>query len=158
MKERTILFIFGIVVFIFFSAQAFACGPHEKKGRGEKFHSHDREVMGALQLTDAQKDTLHALCEEAKGAANWKKIEELQASLSERVLADQESSEAGCEEIINQIVELRSQMVKNRLEHWIKFVEILDSDQTKILADRLKELKKKRPQQRQHMKKYFPFP
>ncbi|MCD6223925.1 MAG: Spy/CpxP family protein refolding chaperone [Deltaproteobacteria bacterium] len=160
MKERTTLFLFGIVVFIFFSAQVFAYGPCEKNRHKGKFQGHAREVMEALQLTDAQKDDLHALCKVSREtvAANWKKIEELQASLTERVLGDSESSETGYEKMINQVAELRAQMVKNRLEHWIKFVEILDSDQKEILAGRLKELRKKRPQQRMHMKKYFPFP
>ena len=160
MKKRTTLFIFGIVVFIFFSAQAFAYGPHEKgMGKGG-FHHNAREVMEALQLTDAQQDELHALCKVSgeKVAANWKKFEELQASLSEKVLTTSKSSEAGCEEIINQIAELKSRMVKNRLEHWIKFVKILDSDQKEILSGRLKEFKKKRLKQKMHIKRYFPFP
>ena len=160
MKERTTLFLFGIVVFIFFSAQAFAYGPCEKDRHKGKFQGHAREVMEALQLTDAQKDDLHALCKVSKEtvSANWKKFEELQASLTESVLTGPESSETGYGEIINQIAELRAQMVKKRLEHWVKFVKILDSDQKEILSGRLKELRKKRPQQRMHMKKYFPFP
>ncbi|MCD6274250.1 MAG: Spy/CpxP family protein refolding chaperone [Deltaproteobacteria bacterium] len=160
MKKRTTLFLFGIVVFIFFSAQAFAYGPCEKERHKGKFQGHAREVMEALQLTDAQKDDLHALCKVSREtvSANWEKFKELQASLTESVLADSESSETGYGEIINQIAELRAQMVKNRLEHWIKFVEILDSEQKEILSGRLKELRKKRPQQRMHMKKYFPFP
>lgn len=160
MEKRTTLFLFGIIIFIFFSAQAFAYGPHEKEGRRGNFHGHARKVMGALHLTDAQKDNLHGLCEESRErvAANWEKFEKLQANLSERVLGGTESSETGYNEIINQISELRAQMVRNRLEHWIKFVEILDSEQKEILADRLKELRKKRPKQRTHLKKYFPFP
>ena len=160
MKKRTTLFLFGIVVFIFFSAQAFTNGPYEKERHKEKFHSHAREVMKGLQLADAQKDALRALRKGSQEtvAANWKKFKELQAILTERVLADSESSKTGYGKIINQIAELRAQMVKNRLEDWIKFVEILNSDQKEILADRLKELRKKRLQQRMHLKRYFPFP
>ena len=160
MKKRATLFLFGIVVFIFFSAQAFAHGPHGKEMYKGKFQGHAKEVMGALQLTDAQKNDLHALCKGSREtvAANWEKFKKLQANLSERVLTGQESSETEYKEIINQISELRAQMVRNRLGHWIKFTEILDSDQKKILAGRLKELRKKRPQQRMHMKRYFPFP
>lgn len=161
MKKRHTLFLFGIVVFIFFSAQAFACGPHEKERPRGKFRNHAQEVMKALQLTDVQKNDLHASCEKSRETvgANWKNLEELQARLSESVLAGSESSEVEYdEEIINQIAELRAQMVKNRLENWIKFVEILDSEQKEILAGRLKELRKKRPKQRMHLKRYFPFP
>ncbi len=160
MKKRTPLFLFGIVVFIFFSAQAFAYGSHGKEMRKGKFRSHAREVMEALQLTDAQKDELHALCEgnRERIAGNWKKFEELQSSLSEKVLAGSGSSETECAEMINQIAELKAQVVKNRLEHWIKFVAILDSDQKEILSGRLKELRKQRPKQKMHMKRYFPFP
>ena len=160
MKKRTTLFLFGIVVFIFFSAQAFAYGQYGKERHKGKFHGHARDVMEALQLTDAQKDDLHALCKMSSEtvAANWEKFKGLQTRLTEKVLNDSESSEAECEEIINEISELRAQMVKNRLGHWIKFVKILDSDQKEILSGRLKELRKKRPQQRMHMKQYFPFP
>lgn len=160
MKERTTLFMFVIVIFIFFSTQVFARGPHGKERPMGKFHGHAKEVMEALQLTDDQKNDLHKLCKVSgeKIADNWKKIEELQASLSEKVLLTTGTSKSGHDKIINQIADLRSQMIKNRLKHWIKFVEILDSDQKKILAGRLKELKKKRPQQRKHMNKYFPFP
>jgi len=160
MKERTTLFLFGIVVFIFFSAQAFAYGSCEKERHRGKFQGHAREVMQAIQLTDAQKDDLHTLCKVSKEAvaANWKKLEELQASLTERDLADSESSETGYGEIINQIAEVRAQMVKNRLEHWIKFVEILDAEQKDILSGRLKELRKRRSTQKMHMRRSFPFP
>ena len=160
MKNRTRLFLFVTVVFIFFSARAFARGPYEQDRRMEKFHNHAREVMEALQLTDAQKQKLHALCEGAreKGDINWNKFEELQTGLSEKVLAATGSSKAECNKIINQIAELRAQMVKNRLEHWIKFVEILDSEQKDILAGRLKELRKRRSNQRMHTRRYFPFP
>ena len=162
MKKRTTLFIFGVVVFVFFSAQAFAYGSNEKgmcKGKGG-FHHNAQEVMEALQLTDAQRDELHSMCKVSreKIAANWKKFEELQASLSEIVLTTPKSSEDGCEEIINQIAELKSQMVKNRLEQWVKFAKILDSDQKEILSGRLKEVRTKRSKQKMHMKRYFPFP
>jgi len=160
MKKRCTFFLFVTVVFIFFSTQAFAFGPHEKERPGGKFRTHAREVMKTLQLTDDQKDDLHASCEKSRETVNtnWKKFEKLQAELSESVLAGTGSSGDGCEEIINQIAELRAQMVKNRLENWIKFVEILDSEQKEILAGRLKELRKKRPKQRMHLKRYFPFP
>jgi len=160
MKKRRTFFLFVTVVFIFFSAQAFAFGPQEKERPRGKFRSHAREVMKALQLTDVQKDDLHASCEKSRETVNtnWKKLEELQAKLSESVLARTGSSGDGCKKIINQIAELRAQMVKNRLENWIKFVEILDSEQKEILAGRLKELRKKRPKQRMHLKRYFPFP
>ena len=160
MKERTRLFMFVSVIFIFFSAQAFAyeqCGKRVHKG---KFKGYAKEVMAALQLTDAQKDKLHTLCKMSckSNTGNWEKFKQLQSSLSEKVLAGQESSKTGYDELINQIADLRSQMIKNRLKHWIKFVEILDSDQKKILAGRLKELSNKHPEQRKHMKRYFPFP
>lgn len=163
MKKRRTFFLFVTVVFIFFSAQAFAFGPQEKGRPRGKFRSHAREVMKALQLTDVQKDNLHVLCEKSRETvgANWKKLEELQARLSESVLASTGASGEGYEETVNQIAqiaELRAQMVKNRLENWIKFVEILDSEQKEILAGRLKELRKKRPKQRMHLKRYFPFP
>ena len=160
MKKRATLFLFGIVVFIFFSAQAFAHRPYEKERHKGKFQGHAREVMEALQLTDAQKNDLHALCKSSgkRVAANWEKFKELQASLSERVLAGTRPSEANYNKIINQIAELRAKMVKNRLKNWIKFVEILEPEQKKILAGRLKELRKNRPRQRMHLKRYFPFP
>ena len=160
MKKRLTFFLFVTVVFIFFSTQAFAFGPHEKERPGGKFHNHAREVMKALQLTDDQKDNLHASCEESRETVdtNWKKLEKLQAELSESVLAGTEASGKGYKETVDQIAELRAQMVKNRLENWINFVEILDSEQKEILAGRLKELRKKRPKQRIHLKRYFPFP
>jgi len=160
MKKKATLFLFGIVVFIFFSAQAFAWGPHEREKRKGKFYNHAQEVMQVLQLTDAQKDNVHALIEKSRetGTGNWKKFEELQGSLREKVLTGSDSSKAEYEEIINQISELRAQRVKNRLKSWVTFVEILDSDQKEILADRLKELRKKCPKQRMHLKGYFPFP
>ena len=160
MKKRLTFFLFVIVVFIFFSTQTFAFGPHEKERPVGKFRSHAREVIKALQLTDDQKDDLHASCEKSRETVdtNWKKLEELQVKLSESVLARTGSSGDGCEDIINQIAELRARMVKNRLENWIKFVEILDSGQKEILAGRLKELRKKRPKLRMHLKRYFPFP
>ena len=159
MKKRHTFFLFVTVVFIFFSAQAFAFGPHEKERPGGKFHNHAREVMKALQLTDDQKDNLRASCEESREtvATNWKELEKIQAGLIKSVLAGTEASGEGYEEIINQIAKLRAQMVKNRLENWIKFVKILDSDQKEILAGRLKELRKKRPKQRMHLERYFPF-
>ena len=160
MKRRGAFFLFITVVFIFFSAQAFARGPYEKDRHMGKFYEHAREVMEALQLTDAQKGELHALCKGSrdKVTANWNKFEELQAGLSEKVLAATGSSKAECNKIINQIAELRAQMVKNRLEHWIKFVEILDAEQKDILSGRLKELRKRRSTQRMHMRRHFPFP
>ena len=160
MKKRHTFFLFVTGVFFFFSAQAFAFGPHEKERPREKFRNHAREVMKALQLTDVQKDNLRASCEKSRETVdtNWKKLEELQVKLSESVLARTGSSGDGYEEIINQIAELKTQMVKNKLVHWIKFVEILDSEQKEILAGRLKELRKKRPKQRMHLERYFPFP
>ena len=159
MEKKTTLLLFGIVVFIFFSAHAFAYGHGKNRHKGN-FFGHAREVMDALQLTYAQKENLHSICEISmeRVAANRKQFEELQSELSEKVLAGSGSSELEYSEDINQIVDLRAQMVKNRLERWIKFVEILDSDQKKILSGRLKELRKKRPGQRMHLKKYFPFP
>ena len=156
MKKRTPLFLFGIVVFIFFSAQAFADGFRGKEMPKGKF----REVMEALKLTDAQKGEIRVLREgnRKRIAGNWKKFEELQSSLIEKVLTGSGSSETECAEMINQIAESKAQVVKNRLEHWIKFVTILDSDQKEILAGRLKELRKQRSKQKMYMKRYFPFP
>jgi len=136
MKKRHTFFLFVTVVFIFFSAQAFAFGTHEEERPRGKFRNYAREVMEALQLTADQKDDLHASCEKSRETVdtNWKKLEELQARLSESVLAGTGASREGYEETVNQIAELRAQMVKNRLEHWIKFVEILDSEQKEILA------------------------
>lgn len=160
MKKRHTFFLFVTVVFIFFSAQAFAFGPHEKERPRGKFRNYAGEVMEALQLTADQKDNLHVLCEKSRETVdtNWKKLEELQARLSESVLAGTGASGEGYEETVNQIAELRAQMVKNRLENWIQFVEILDSEQKEILSGRMKELRKKRPKQRMHLKRYFPFP
>ncbi len=160
MKKRRTFFLFVTVVFIFFSAQAFAFGPHEKERPRGKFHNHAREVMDELKLTEKQKADLHALREELKDEAisTWKKVDELQIKLRESVLKGNKSSGEAYNEIINKITELKARMVKNRLENWIKFVEILDSSQRETLAERLKELREKRPKQRMHLKRYFPFP
>ena len=157
MKKRTTLFLFVTAVFIFFSTQAFAYDSRGKEMRKGKFSG---KVMKALQLTDAQKDKIHALYEGSlkKVAGNWKEFEKLQSDLNQKVLASPGASKKECNKMINQITKLKAQILKNRLERWVKFVEILDSDQKEILSGRLKESKERRQKRRSNMKRYFPFP
>lgn len=160
MKRRFPFVLLLTMVFLLLSVLAFAQSPEEKKMVKKRFHALAREVMDELKLTEKQKADLHALREELKDEAisTWKKVDELQIKLRESVLKGNESSGEAHNEIINKITELRAQIVKNRLKNWIKFVEILDSEQKELLAGRLKELRKKRPKQRMHLKRYFPFP
>jgi len=160
MKKKRTFFLFLTVVFIFLSVLAFAQSSEEKKMVKKRFHVLAREVMDELKLTEKQQADLHALREELKDEAisTWKKVDELQIKLRESVLKGAESSGEAHNEIINKIAELKARMVKNRLEYWIKFVEILDSSQRETLADRLKELREKRPKRRSHLRGYFPFP
>jgi len=160
MKKKRTFFLFLTVVFIFLSVLAFAQSSEEKKMVKKRFHVLAREVMDELKLTEKQQADLHALREELKDEAisTWKKVDELQIKLRESVLKGAESSGEAHNEIINKIAELKARMVKNRLEYWIKFVEILDSSQRETLADRLKELREKRPKRGSHLRGYFPFP
>ncbi len=160
MKKKRTFFLFLTVVFIFLSVLAFAQSSEEKKMVKKRFHVLAREVMDELKLTEKQQADLHALREELKDEAisTWKKVDELQIKLRESVLKGAESSGEAHNEIINKIAALKARMVKNRLEYWIKFVEILDSSQRETLADRLKELRERRPKRGSHLRQYFPFP
>ena len=160
MKKKRTFFLFLIVAFIFLSGQAVANEEHRMREHRGKFHTYAREVMDELKLSEKQKADLHALREELKDEviSTWKKVDELQIKLRESVLRGDESPGETHKEIINKIADLKARMVKNRLEHWIKFVEILDSSQRETLADRLKELRERRPKRGSHLRQYFPFP
>ena len=160
MRKRGTFFPFLTLVFLFLSAQAFAYGPHEKGTCRGKFHAHARDVMEALQLTEDQKEELHALREELnkKAIIIWKELEQKHVKLKESVLEGGETSGESFKGIVNEIADLKGRMVKDRLENWIRFVGILDASQKEILANRLKELREKRPKRGMHLREYFPFP
>jgi len=160
MRRRGTFFPLLTLVFLFLSSQAFAHGPHEKGTHRGKFSAHASDVMEALQLTEDQKEKLHALREELKEKTItiWKKLDEVNVRLRERVLEGGETSGEAFKGIVNEIVGLKGRMVEDRLENWIRFVGILDASQKEILANSLKELREKRPKRGMHLRKYFPFP
>lgn len=160
MKRRSPSVILLTMVFLLLSIPVLAQDPGERKMVKKRFHTLAREVMDELKLTEKQGADLHALREQLKDEAisTWRKVDELQIKLRESVLKGDESSGEAHKEIINKIAELKARIVKNRLEYWIKFVQILDSSQREILAERLKELREKRPKRRSHLREYFPFP
>ncbi len=160
MRKKGTFFPLLTLVFLFLSAQALAYGPREKGMCMGKFHEHARDAMEALQLTEDQKGELHALRDKLKEKSIniWKELEQLHVKLKESVLEGSGSSGEGHEEIVNEIVGLKGRMVKERLENWIRFVGTLDASQKEILANRLKELREKRPKRGMHLRGYFPFP
>ncbi len=143
MVRRCKVFMVLVLAVVLFSAPGFA---RAGKGRGgpRGMRAEFSEFLKRLNLSDKQVEKLRDMQDELrrKNRPIFDKLDSAMKRLEEVTLKESgPERDKKIKELIAQISRLRARMARNRLNYWVKFVELLSPDQRKVLYSWLEEVR-----------------
>ncbi len=103
-----------------------------------------KKLIERLNLTDEQVKELRRLQRELrkKNVPLLRKLRTDIVELEDSVLGTRKTKRS-TDELVEEITKLRSEIARNRLEFWLKFVDVLSEEQKKVLHQWLRKIGKR---------------